>query len=128
LPEVDAEHRNLFRLAGEIHQAARPEVESARMLDLARQFESALEEHFNHEERLMRSASYEIYDWHKLQHDTARSRIAGLIQNLEAGNRESAVEYLEALARWFRDHMAVSDRMMGAHIRNYARRHAAIAS
>jgi hemerythrin len=128
LPQVDAEHRNLFRMAEELHQAVRTGSEAARLLELIRPFLAAVEEHFAHEERMMKSASCPDFAWHKLQHDTARKRAKAFAEDIEAGNTEAPMEMLEFLSRWFKDHVGLTDRMMGAHVRNHERLNAALAS
>jgi hemerythrin len=128
LPQVDAEHRNLFRMAEEIHVEARAGAEAARLLEMVRPFLAAIEEHFTHEERMMKSAAVPDYDWHKTQHDTARKRAAQFTGDLEQGNSAATIEMLEFLAGWFKDHVSLTDRMMGAHVRNYERLNAKIAS
>ena len=127
LPEIDAEHRNLFRMAEELHQAARA-ADMARFRESMQPFLAAVEEHFAHEERTMKSASVPDFDWHKLQHDTARKRAKVFAEDIEAGNREAPMAFLDFLARWFKDHLGLTDRMMGAHVRNYERLHAKMAS
>jgi hemerythrin len=128
LPQVDAEHRNLYRMAEELHQAVRTGTEAARVRELIRPFLAAIEEHFAYEERLMKSAACPDMAWHKLQHDTARKRMKAFAGDIEVGNLEAPMEMLEFLARWFKDHVGLTDRMMGAHVRNSERLHAAIAS
>jgi len=128
LPQVDAEHRNLYRMAEEIQQSVRMGVETTQILDLVRAFVTSVEEHFTHEERMMKAAETLDFEWHKHQHDTARKRVAGFVRDLEAGNSASAQEFLDFLARWFKDHMGLTDRMMGAHVRNYERLAAKLAS
>ena len=76
----------------------------------------------------MRSVACPDYDWHKLQHDATRKRMEQLLIDLEAGELEAAGRFLEYLARWFRDHCSLTDRMMGSHVRNFERLHAAAAS
>ena len=127
LPEVDAEHRNLFRMAEELNQAARG-ADGARFRELVRPFLAAVEEHFAHEERIMKSASVPDFEWHKLQHDTARKRAKLFAEDIEAGNGEAPMAFLDYLARWFKDHLGLTDRMMGAHLRNSERLHAKMAS
>lgn len=128
LPQVDAEHRNLFRLAEELHQAVRTGSEAARVQELVRPLAAAIEEHFAHEERLMRSVASPDYEWHKLQHDTARKRVQLLVDDMNAGDSEAPGRFLDFLARWFKDHCSLTDRMMGSHVRNFERLHAAAAS
>ena len=128
LPEIDAEHRNLFRMAEELHQAVRAGAEAARVQELARPLAVAIEEHFAHEERLMRSVACPDAAWHKTQHDAARKKMGPLFAEIEAGDVDAAREFIEYLGKWFRDHMSLPDRMMGAHVRNFDRLHVALAS
>jgi hemerythrin-like metal-binding protein len=128
LPEIDAEHRNIFRMAEELHLAVRAGAEAARMQELARPLAVAIEEHFAHEERLMRSVACPDAVWHKSLHDAARRKLGPLVAEIEDGDVEAARELLDFLGRWFKDHMALPDVMMGSHVRNYERLHAAVAS
>ena len=128
LPEIDAEHRNLFRMAEDLHQAVRAGAEAARVQELARPLAVAIEEHFAHEERLMRSAACPDAAWHKAQHDAARKKMGPLFAEIERGEVDAAGELIEFLGKWFRDHMSLPDRMMGAHVRNFERLHVALAS
>ena len=128
LPQVDAEHRNLFRIAEELHQVVRTGSEAARVQEFLRPLLAAIEEHFAHEERLMRSVACPDYEWHRLQHDTARKRLQAVVKEIDEGDLEAPRRLLEFLARWFKDHCGLTDRMMGSHVRNYERLHAAAAS
>jgi hemerythrin len=121
LPQVDAEHRNLYRMAEELHQAARTGTEAARVRELAWPFLAAIEEHFVHEERLMKAADCPDLAWHKLQHDTMRKRMKIYQSEIEAGEIEATNVFLTFLSRWLKDHMSLTDRMMGAHVRNHER-------
>jgi hemerythrin len=125
LPQVDAEHRNLYRMAEDLHQAVRAGAEAARLQEIARPLLAGFEEHFAQEERLMRSAGCPDFEWHKTQHDTERNRGARMIQELEVGDPAAARIYLEFLYRWLKDHLSLTDRMMGSHVRNHDRLHAA---
>jgi hemerythrin len=128
LPQVDAEHRNLFRMAEELHQAVRTGVEAARVLELVRPLLAAIQEHFAHEERVMKLAECSDYTWHKEQHDNALKRAGSFLKDIEAGDSEAPMKMLEYLNRWFKDHVGLTDRMMGAHVRNFERLAAKLAS
>ncbi|SPE43573.1 Hemerythrin-like metal-binding protein [Candidatus Sulfopaludibacter sp. SbA3] len=125
LPEVDAEHRNLFRLSAEFKSALERGAPQSAVEEKLQALFAEMEDHFTHEERLMRSARYELFAWHKGQHDTVRKRGKEYASRIRAGELEAGKELLEFLARWLRDHLAVADNMMGASIRNYHRLHAA---
>jgi hemerythrin len=121
LPEVDAEHRNLFRLAQELQQAMEAGAEAPRIQTLIQSLLGSIEEHFAHEERLMKSSGCESFDWHKEQHDTVRKRAKRFAQRFAAGDAAAAAELLECLAHWFKDHIGLTDRMMGSQVRNHGR-------
>ena len=128
LPEIDAEHRNIFRMAEELQKAATAGADSERVLALLRGVLAATEAHFNREERLMRSLQYPLYTWHKQQHDTVRKRSREVLKKFEAGEVGALEMLMGFLAGWLRDHTSVADRMMGAYLRNYERLHHAVAS
>lgn len=123
LPQVDAEHRNLFRLAEELHHAVEAGAEATRIQADLQSLITTIDEHFSHEERLMKAAACESYQWHKQQHDTVRKKAKKLTAEFAAGDSSAPNAFLEFLSHWFRDHMALSDRMMGAQVRNRDRLH-----
>jgi hemerythrin len=121
LPEVDAEHRNLFRMAEELHQAVHAGQETPQVQALMQSLIASIEEHFAHEERLMQAAQCESYEWHRQQHDTLRRKAKLFSEQLAAGDARAPVEFVKFSARWFKDHMSLTDRMMGAQLRNSER-------
>jgi hemerythrin len=125
LPEVDAEHRNLCRLAAELKMALAKGRPATDIDEKVRALFAEVEDHFTHEERMMRSAHYQLFAWHKSQHDTMRKRAKQYAERIRAGEREAGTQLVDFIAHWLRDHMAVADNMMGADIRNYHRAHAA---
>ena len=128
LPEIDAEHRAIYRLGDELHQAVLANADQARLQPiLANLFESA-EQHFRHEERLMRAIHYTAFAWHKGQHDAVRKRSRALAKRIAGGDSAAIGELIEFLSEWLRGHMAVADRMMGARLRNYLRFNTSLAS
>src|SRR5689334_15769642 len=92
LPEIDAEHRGLMRTAGDLQRAVLAQADSLRILDGVRNLVAQAEEHFAHEERLMKNVRYASLPWHKQQHDTFRKRARRLLPAIEAGDREPLVE------------------------------------
>jgi hemerythrin-like metal-binding protein len=121
LPDVDAEHRNLFHLADQLEAAVLAKADAAQVLETLRALIAATEDHFSHEERQMRSTHYPSYAWHKQQHDTLRKRMSQFVPRIESGDGEAALLLLEFLSGWLKDHTALTDRMMGAYLRNYER-------
>jgi hemerythrin len=125
LPEIDAEHREIFRLAAELQNALDSGAKKAGVEGAMESLASVLGEHFAHEERLMKAASCPSYEWHRRQHSTARKQIRRVRTAFAAGDADAAGAYLEFLSRWLGDHLSVTDRLMSAQVRNYSRVRAA---
>ncbi len=124
LSQIDAEHRDLFRIADGFQNAI---AGKAPLSDITAQLNGLLEhaeEHFSHEEWLMQSVKYPSYAWHKQQHDTARRRLRLFAPLIQSGDPEAAALFLEFLEGWLQDHTSLTDRMMASHVRNYERSHA----
>ena len=125
VPEIDDEHRVIYREADELQRsltAAAPEFE---ILEILHRLIATTEDHLLHEEGLMRSTRYDAYDWHRQQHDTLRKRLRLFVPQVEDGDRQAALALIQFLSKWLKDHTALADRMLGAHLRNQDRLHAA---
>ena len=128
LPEIDAEHRAIYRLGDELHKAVLAGTEPEQLKAILANLLEAEEQHFRHEERLMRAIHYNAFAWHKKQHDAARKKSKALAERIEAGDADAANELLKDLAVWLRDHLSVPDRMMSASLRNYLSFNTSLAS
>jgi hemerythrin-like metal-binding protein len=128
LPEIDAEHRALYRIGDELHKAAMAGADLAVLQPILANLLETAEQHFRHEERLMRAIHYTALDWHKRQHDSVRKRAKAAARRVAGGDSAAAGELVEFLSEWLRGHMAVADRMMSARLRNYLRFNTSLAS
>lgn len=121
VPEIDAEHRNIYRIGDELQQAATSGSGQERIQAAATSLIAALEEHFTHEERLMRSSHYPILNWHKQQHDGARRRMRQYLAAVEREEAGAALMMAEYLSHWIKDHACLTDMMLAAYLRNHGR-------
>ena len=128
IPEIDAEHQNIFRLADELHRAVVGGAPADQAQSILRELIAREEDHFAHEERLMRATHYPSSAWHKGQHDTVRKRVTEFAPRIEGGESQAALLLLEFLSDWLRNHIRLADCMMAAHVRNYERAQAVRAS
>jgi hemerythrin-like metal-binding protein len=128
LPEIDAEHRAIYQLGDELHKAVLAGADSAVLQPILVNLRETTEQHFRHEERLMRAIHYTAFDWHKRQHDAVRKRAKAAARRVAGGDSAAAGELVEFLSEWERGHMAVADRMMSARLRNYLRFNTSLAS
>ncbi len=121
VPEIDSDHRELYRIGDELEQALAKGAAPERVNTLVEALITGFEHHFTHEERLMRSSHYPIYAWHKQQHDGVRRRLKQFAGSLQAGERDTPQMLAEYLAEWTKDHVGLTDRMFGAYLRNHER-------
>jgi hemerythrin len=121
IAEIDAEHKAMFKLVDELAAALNSRARSKVLESLA----TRMQDHFAHEERLMRASGYDALEWHKGQHDGARRQAKQLFKRIEEGDRKAPGELLEYLTGWLQGHVLVTDRMMAAYLRNFYRRRAA---
>lgn len=128
LPEIDAEHRALFSLGEELQKGLEKGTELSVLRPILVNLIATAEAHFKHEERIMKAAHYSAYGWHKKQHDAVRWRVRRMVKRIDAGQPVAAEELLAFLSEWLKTHTQVSDRMMGAYIRNVLRFNTAVAS
>jgi hemerythrin len=128
IPEIDDEHRSLFRMAAELQREIVTGATPDRVQTMLHEIINQITAHFAHEERLMIATHCFYYRWHKKQHDTAARRVRSLERRIRGGDGDAALELLHFLADWLQGHIGLTDRMMSAHLRAYERRIAAFAS
>jgi hemerythrin-like metal-binding protein len=128
LPEIDAEHRALFNLVEELQKELGRAAELSTLRPSLVELTASFDAHFKHEERIMKAARYSAYGWHKKQHDAVRWRVRRLVKRIDAGQPVAADELLQFLTEWLQTHTQVSDRMMGAYLRNVLRFNTSVAS
>jgi hemerythrin len=128
LPEVDEEHRELFRMGEELHQAVLTLADRKVIRAMFRVLVDTITAHFEHEERMMEASAYPGLEWHRRQHRGATQAVLAIMRKLQRGDADAAKELLVFLAGWLEDHTSVTDRMMAAYLRNYGRATLALAS
>jgi hemerythrin len=121
VPTIDDEHRTIFKATSELQQALLNGAPLFEVQEILHRLIASAEDHFAHEEKLMRGARYLSFDWHKQQHDTARKRFRRYAPLIENGDQQAGHELVEFFTNWLNDHTAVTDRMMGAYLRNQDR-------
>jgi hemerythrin len=125
VPKMDDEHRTIHQEADELQQALNRGAQQFEIMEILHRLIATTEDHLQGEERLMRSTRYEGREWHRQQHDTLRKRVRQFVPAIEGGDREAGLAMIEFLGKWLKEHMAVADRMLAAHLRNQDRASAA---
>ena len=121
VPAMDDEHKEIIQALSELDTGLKKAAPAAEVHKLIQALTSRIEDHFAHEERLMRAARYGSLQWHKKSHDGARKRVGALLQQIEAGDKDAGPALVEHLTAWLNDHMRLADMMLGAFLRNHRR-------
>ena len=121
VPAIDDEHRAIFQATGELQEALHTRAPLFKVQEILHRLIASTEDHFAHEEKLMRGARYLSFDWHRQQHETVRKRLRLYAPLIEQGDVQAGNELVGFLTNWLEDHTAVTDRMLGAYLRNQER-------
>lgn len=107
---VDAQHQNLFRMAGELHAAmATGQARSvlAKTLDRLLQYTAM---HFAHEERLMRIHNYPDLPAHQAEHEALTSQVLKFQADFQNGRTTVTIQLMYFLKDWLEKHIMGSDK------------------
>jgi hemerythrin len=119
--EIDDEHKEIFGAVGELKAALRGNGPTGNIDELIQRLANRIEDHFAHEERLMRAARYGLLSWHKRSHDAARKRVSRWIRRIGRGDTDAVSVLVEYLTSWLHNHSRLADMMLGAFLRNERR-------
>ena len=117
IPAFDQEHRQIFKIAGQILEIAQaPGIDEADRMPALRQalneLVSCFSQHAAQEEAYMREIGYEGYGLHKMLHDDFRStQMARYRQIVERDvcNKEEVWNFIGSELGWLLEHIATAD-------------------
>lgn len=114
---VDAEHRKIFFLIGEL-QNAEANAHSREFVDAAiEDITDYAHEHFAHEESLMQRSGYPDYEHHARLHRGFAEEAERLAFELQAGAVISEAGLAVFMSRWLSEHIDAEDRRLVEFIR-----------
>ncbi len=108
-PAVDHEHQELIDLVNELGASI---IENRSEAEIDQSFGDLLRgisAHFAHEERQMRSASYDQLDVHKSDHERLLDALRDIMDDEREAPKESAERLAGVLSEWFAGHFATHD-------------------
>jgi hemerythrin len=117
--ELDDEHKEIFDAVARLQQSL--DGPPSELVELTQGLVDRIEDHFAHEERLMRAARYDALRWHKEKHDAARKRVGQFVVGILQGEATAGPELVEFLAEWLQSHTHTADAMLAAFLRNHQR-------
>jgi len=117
VPQIDREHRRLFALAEDMHQAMLAGQGKAALSALLADLVAYTGYHFEHEEQLMRRTGYPGYQDHQKQHERFRASAQAMQERAASGEVTMTIEVMQLLIEWLKSHIAASDRQISDHIK-----------
>lgn len=117
IPIIDKEHRELFRIIGDVYRVMTDEMafdkydEIVRLLDELKEYTKF---HFQDEEIYMESIHYEGLDAQKRAHEAFVSRLEDMnLDQIDENQQETLEDMMEFLTEWLVNHILHSDKKIG---------------
>lgn len=117
IPLIDKEHKELFRIIGDVHRIIVDEFVTDKYDEIVRLLEELKDYtkfHFQDEEIYMESISYSGLEAQKRAHDAFVTRLEEMdLEHIDAHQQETLEEILEFLTEWLINHILNSDKKIG---------------
>jgi hemerythrin len=113
VPEIDAQHQNLFALGDALTRATQAGEAAPLLHGRLGELLAASQQHFATEERLMEASGFPARAHHKHQHDCFVQRAVALSRDFADGRCDMAATVLPFLGRWMKHHITTEDRALG---------------
>jgi hemerythrin-like metal-binding protein len=107
---MDAQHRKLFDMVNEMHDAMRTGRGNDVLSKILDGLVTDTRSHFAAEEQLMESHGYAGYAEHKVMHDALTRQVVDLQKKLRSGKTVMSIEVVLFLKNWLTNHVQVSDK------------------
>lgn len=117
---IDSEHRYLIGLINEFYDAHASGRTAKQILGVLTRLVAYAEEHFQHEEALMKQTDYPRLAHQQKEHEILYSSIYALNEKLARNGVQVDIETLRFLKRWLIDHILKDDLDIGDFLRRKA--------
>ena len=117
IPLIDKEHKELFRIIGDVHRIIMDEFIPDKYDEIVRLLEELKEYtkfHFQDEELYMESIHYSGLEAQKRAHDAFVTRLEEMdMEHIDEHQQEALEEIMEFLTEWLVNHILNSDKKIG---------------
>lgn len=117
IPVIDKEHRELFRIIGDVYRVMTDEMAFDKYDEIMRLMEELKEYtkfHFQDEEIYMESIHYEGLEAQKRAHEAFVSRLQEMdLDQIDENQQETLEDMMEFLTEWLVNHILHSDMKIG---------------
>ena len=120
IPEIDLDHRHLVGLINDLYEQMKTGHGYELIDEVIDQLIDYVGSHFDREEGFMRAGSYPAMTDHLAEHERFRAHILEMDARRRSGVSPTAIELLNYLSDWLRDHVSTADKKMGQYLRRVA--------
>ena len=119
IEEIDKQHRELFARFNSLLEAYSAGKGKDEIIGFHDFLTSYVQEHFKSEEEMMLRHSYPGYDEQLIEHESFRTQLSEIRQNLMATKIENndLISIGDCVADWLIDHIHKKDRLFGEFLR-----------
>jgi hemerythrin len=117
-PEIDLQHRQIFRMAGELHAAMVNSRGNDVVEVLLDKVVAYTRRHFASEERLMKESEYPGYEKHQADHAKLAVQIGEFQERIKDQKVAVVVEMIRFLRDWLDHHIYGADMLLGIYLRS----------
>jgi hemerythrin len=116
--EIDFQHKQIFRMAGELHGAMVNGLGNDVVEALLDKVVAYTRHHFASEERLMKESEYPGYEKHREDHEKLAAQIAEFQEKIKDRKLAVAVEVMRFLRDWLDHHIHGADMKLGVYLKS----------
>ena len=116
IESIDDQHRHLVDLVNKFEEASRRGKGSRVMSDILNDLAGYTQEHFAHEERIMRESGYPGLEKHMARHRSLLQKVERFQFEFESQGRRVTTEVRDFLKYWVRSHILKDDMAYAAHL------------
>jgi hemerythrin-like metal-binding protein len=113
---IDKQHKKLFGMVNELHDAMSAGKGSQLAPAIIERLANYAQEHFAHEEDMMKLAKYPDFANHRAEHDKLVGEVARMARGIGDGSVGLAMRLQEFLCNWLKTHIAQRDKKYRGHL------------
>lgn len=116
IQSIDRQHQKLIDMVNELHEAMRAGKGSLLAPEIVGRLATYAQEHFAHEEEMMKLAKYPDFTTHRAEHDKLVGEVAKLARGIGQGSTVLTMDLQEFLCNWLKTHIAQCDKKYSTHL------------
>ena len=119
IESIDKEHIGLFNLINKLYEAMSEGKGSEILNDIVEQLTKYAKVHFKREEFLFKSTNYPDMAAHINQHEVFIAKVKEFQKGVDQKKINVSVEVISFLGDWLINHIKLSDKKYGPHLKKY---------